>query len=261
MPKISLINRHHKFLLRAGIMTLAGLLGQSVFAACPNLKEAPNKNIGSVSIPGSSIKETIYFCKQDFSKSQLSYMPKPTDIVPRGNQTVSMGSTIQTFPLNRSIDLLGFTPTDLNKSPLSASFPNEGGYDSSSSLFNFYTRIVGSDCYDAFRGGNQYELIKRYLRNNANRFQANVNNKTGQRVDNEANTIAKIKEVTLIGSEAGKGLTADITLYHANLEGEKSFRTVLGTYCWVGVGAKLEIKSLEDVNAGDYVVDIRVLTD
>lgn len=263
MPKTSLMNRYHKLLLKVSVMTLVGLLGQSVFAACPELTEAPNQNIGRVSIPGSLIKETIYFCKQEFSKPQLSYEPKQTDIVPGGSKTVSMGSIEQIFPLNRSIDLLGFTPTDLklNDSALSASFPNKNGYGGSPSLFNFYTRIVGSDCYDAVRGGNQYELIKGHLRENAYRFQANDGTKKGVRVYGNPNDIAIIEGVKVTESQSGKSLTADIALYHANLTGERSFRTFLGTYCWVGVGAKMEIKSLENVNAGDYVVDIGVFTD
>lgn len=266
MPKTSLMNRYHKFLLKVSVMTLVGLLGQSVFAACPEIDRRPNEDIGNVDLPNISGSETVSFCKQIFSPEELSYNPKPTDIVPGGNKTVSMGSTEQIFPLNRSIDLLGFTPTDLklNDSALSASFPNKNGYGGSPSLFNFYTGIaITRGCENALRGGNQYELIKGHLRNNADRFRANKTQK-GVRLDDKPNDIAIIKDVTITESQSGKSLTADITLYHANTTGQQYFRRtspVAGYLCWVGVGAKMEIKSLENVNAGDYVVDIGVFTD
>lgn len=263
MPKTSLMNRYHKSLLKVGIMTLAGLLGQSALAACPKITTFGPEiigNVGTVNISG--IPERILYCKQDFSKPQLSYEPKQTDIVPGGSKTVSMGSIEQIFPLNRSIDLLGFTPTDLklNDSALSASFPNEGGLGGSPSLFNFYTNLAVDNCLNAPRGGNQYNLIKEHLRNNADRFRANSTQK-GVRDDDTPNSIARIKDVTISSNQGGSPLIADIIFYHANPMDAPSFNTLTRTYCWVGVGAKMEIKSLENVNAGDYVVDIGVFTD
>lgn len=273
MPKVFLINRHRKFLLRAGIMTLAGLLGQSVFAVCPNIDRRPDKNIGEVDLPNISGSETISFCKQEFDPKdqKLSYKPNPSVIVEGGSQNISMGSKskIQNFPLGMSINLEGFTPSDLNlkNSILTAYFPNVGGFGGSPSLFNFYTGIaLTKGCENALRGGNQYELIKGHLRDNAYRFQANSGKEIGVRVDDNPNDIAIIKGVKVTESQSGKFLTADITLYHANTTGQQYFRRtfpVAGYLCWVGVGAKMEIKidNLKSINAGDYVVNIDVVTD
>lgn len=269
MPKISLINRHHKFLLRAGIMTLAGLLGQSALAACPDVDRRPDKNIGEVTFDiNSSGSELVSFCKQvfEFEEQKLSYKPNPTDIVEGGSQNISMGSKskIQTFPLGMSINLEGFTPSELNlkNSTLTAYFPNVGGFGGSPSLFNFYTSIARTrGCENALRGGNQYNLIKKHLRNEAYRFQANNGTKKGIREDT-ANNIARIEDVTISSNRGGLPLIADIIFYHANPTPDQYFDRPLGYLCWVGVGAKMEIKidNLESINAGDYVVDVGVFT-
>lgn len=263
MPNISLMNRYHKFLLKAGIMTLAGLLGQSALAKCPEITTlAPEiiGNVGTVNISG--IPERILFCKQEFKESALSYKPDPSDIVEGGSQKISMGSTIQTFPLDMSINLSGFTPSELNlkNSTLTADFPNVGGSGGSPSLFNFYTNLAVDNCLNAPRGGNQYNLIKEHLRSQAKRFQSG--GKRGVRDDDTPNSIARIKDVTISSNQGGAPLIADIIFYHANSTGAPSFNTFSRTYCWVGVGAKMEIKidNLESINAGDYVVNVVVLT-
>ena len=241
-------------------------VGVSAQAACPDINTDPSENVGAVPIPG-TYSETVFFCKQSFSPTTLTFKPNPESIVAGGSQTVSMGNTAQTLPLQQSIQLSGFTPSNLNinlnTGTLTALFPNSGGYKNSPSLFNFYTKVAAtSRCNSAPRGGNQYELIKKYLRDNSNIFTLVSQTSLPQRVDT-AQDIVKFKDAQLINrSNPTQKIIADVTLYHANTNiADASFQTsIYPRYCWLGVGARIDLKNMNLSNTGNYDLTLAVNT-
>lgn len=257
----------HKRLLTIAGLVVAGTCSQAALA-CPDINSDPANNVGSVNIPG-TYAETIFFCKQSFPSTNLTFKPDPNKILAGGSQAISMGSTTQTFPIQRSIQLKGFTPSNLNinlsTGKLSALFPNSGGYKNSPSLFNFYTKIAyASSCTSAPRGGNQYELIKNYLRDNPTIFTLVGQSSSARRVDGSSQDIVVFKDAQLINkSNPTQKIIADVTLYHAN---QNVTNAVFGTgfllpqYCWFGVGARVDLKDMNLSNTGNYDLTIAVNT-
>lgn len=243
MSKIYLITRH-KYVLKATMITLAGLLGQSAMAACPdtdgiNITAAANR-------VGSFGGQDIYYCKQDFPNTALIFKPTEEQLLTGGNRAISQGNIIQTAPLsNSSVNLAGFNNVaNLAFNTLSADFPDRNGTLGTKSLFNFYTRIFDlSNCNGSFLVGNQYNLMRNYLRANPNIFQtipATGSNST----QNTGNSIAKITGAKLKSDiDTTKELTADILVYESNTNNRGNFSTgFLGSrYCWLGVGTTLTI--------------------
>ena len=255
MPKHHL-NIQHYYLLKASIITLLGLLGQSALAACP---DALSINIQD-KVVGSFNGKTIYFCKQNFPNNALIFKPTNAQLLPGGNQVIPRGSTIQTQPLSNSVNLAGFNVANLAFNTLLANYPNQDGQFGSPSLFNFYTRIGRrGDCT------SQYQLMRDFLRAKPNTFQlipqsgSNSSQTTG-------NDLVKITDAKLNSAiDPTKTLTADIYLYHTNANLSGQFFTdnsFFGGYrdCWVGVGSRVVF----DPNngslkyAGDYKLEIDV---
>ena len=238
----------------------------SAQAACPDINTDPTENVGAVPIPG-TYSETVFFCKQNFSPTTLTFTPSPETIVAGGSQTISMGNTTQTLSLTQSIQLPGFTPSNLNinlnTGTLTAFFPNSGGYKNSPSLFNFYTKVAAiSRCDSAPRGGNQFELMKRYLRDNPNIFTLVGQTSLPQRADT-AQDIVKFKDAQLINrSNPTQKIIADVTLYHANTNVvDASFQTtIFPRYCWLGVGARIDLKNMNLSSTGNYDLTLAVNT-
>ncbi|WP_156819034.1 hypothetical protein [Psychrobacter lutiphocae] len=257
----------HKWSLKLAGLILTGICSQTALA-CPNITSDPANNVGRVSIPG-SYPETVFFCKQNFAPTNLTFKPNPNTILPGGSQSISMGSTVQTFPIQSSIQLQGFTPSNLNinlnTGNLSALFPNSGGYKNSPSLFNFYTKIAYvSSCLSAPRGGNQYELLKNYLRDNPNIFTLIGQSSAPQRVNSSPQDIVVFKNAQLINqNNPAQKIIADVTLYHANQNvADAFFNTgfLLPKYCWLGVGARVDLKNMNLSNTGNYDITIAVNT-
>lgn len=257
------INRYKKQYIITLLMTL-GISLQAV--ACPNITSDPVNNIGRAPIPG-TYGELVFFCKQEFAPATLTFKPSSESLVAGGSQAISMGNTTQISPLTRSIQLQGFTPSNLNinlsSSNLTAFFPSSGGYQNSPSLFNFYTKIAyGSNCSSAPRGGNQFALMKKYLRDNPNIFTLVGQTTLPQRVDTPAQDIVTFKDAQLINkSNPTQKIIADITLYHANTNvTDASFSTgfLLPAYCWLGVGARINLKNMNLSNTGNYDLTLAV---
>lgn len=257
-----------KMALRLAILATTGFIGQVALAACPDISSDPQQNVGQVNIPGWLTNETVYFCKQDFSPNALTFKPDPNTILPGGSQVISMGNKTQTSPIQQNIQIQGFTPNNLNinlnSGNLSALFPSSGGYKNSPSLFNFYTRIAYlSSCTSAPRGGNQYDLLKNYLRDNPNIFTLVGQSSSPQRVNSSPQDIVVFKDAQLINkSNPAQKVIADVTLYHANQNvTDTSFTpNLLSRYCWLGVGARVDLKSMNLSNTGNYDLTIAVNT-
>lgn len=260
MSKSYLIT-HRKYMLKATIITMALLLGQSAMAACPDPRGI---NIEGT-VVGTSGGQDIYFCKQEF-KTGLVFRPTEEDLLTGGSQAISQGNIIQTAPLsNSSVNLAGFNVANLAFNTLSADFPDRNGTLGTKSLFNFYTRIFDlSNCNGSLFVGNQYNLMRNYLRANPNIFQtipATGSNST----QNTGNSIAKITDAKLKSDiDTTKELTADILVYESNTNNRGDFSTgFLGSrYCWLGTGTTVTINpnngSLK--YAGDYKLGIGVNT-
>lgn len=256
----------YKLLLKIGLLGLTGF-GSYTAMACPYIQTNPKEDVGSAPIPYSLFPEPILFCKQSFPDSSLTYAPDPNSIVTGGSQVISMGNTVQQYPLSNSVNLSGFTSSNLNinlnSGALSINYPNSGGYLGSPSLFNFYTNVLGT-CEKAFRGGNQFKLITRYLRNNGSKIFAISGASEIETVPENTNSldIIRFKGVKFqTESNPRHNITGDVTLYHANKNNNSTILT--GTskkFCWIGVGARVDINNIDLKNAGDYdlTVDINV---
>lgn len=245
---------YNKFLLKVTIASLLGLVGQLALAACP---DSLTINIRD-KVVGTFDGETIYFCKQDFANSTLSFKPTNTDLLPGGNQVISRGSTIQTQPLSNSINLAGFNVENLAFNTLSANYPNQNGQFGSPSLFNFYTRVNRfNNC------STQYPLMRSFLRANPNTFQLNTSF-DAITADSSSNTsLVKITGAKLRSAiDPTKELSATIDLYYTNPTSGQYFSSNIPSYrdCWLGVGARVTITP-DDGSlkyAGDYSLKIGV---
>lgn len=243
---------------------VAGLSAQSALAICPIVDNANTivRLNSTIDIDG----RTIYFCKQDFANSLLSFEPSETQLVTGGSQVISQGNTIQSVPIsNRTVDLAGFSPNALNFNALSSNFPTSGGNYDIMSLFNFYTRIPSfSSCNDYF-GQDQFDTIINYLKANPNTFNASSQGQSVTAVaSNTGNNIAKIDNMVISHDTlSGSAITSDITFYHANAgrTGQWFTRSPY-RYCWVGVSTKMDIDTNNSnlKNSGNYSVTVSVLT-
>lgn len=252
-------------------MALCGILGlvalsqtQLSFAACPAVNSYLDADVKNVNDWRNRRGRTIYFCKQDFPQNTLSLDVQDADLVSGGSQSITQGATVQTGDLSvGSIDFTGFTPSALSLNQISGDFPNVNGQFGSPSLYNFYSHIgISSDCRK-YRGKDQYERILTYLRQNANIFQASSSGVQTGVADASGNNIARINDAVLVHQTTGDTITADIVFYHANAGMAGQYFTRFSRYCWVGVGARIEMdgQTAGIDNAGDYVVNVGVLTE
>lgn len=253
----------HKYLLKIGIMTLTGLLGQAALAVCPDARVF---NVEGKVVGTTSKGKDIYFCKQDFDAPSLTFKPSATELLPGGSQVISRGNTIQNAPLVSSVDLSGFNVNNLAFNTISENFPNVNGAFGSPSLFNFYTKTTNNDeCDGSSRGfsDDQYQLMINYLRTNNNVFQ--ISSPPESIAPQLGTDIIKFNKVKLKSTiDPSKELTADIVFYRANNSGGQYF-TNRGfgrqtRYCWLGVGTRMVINpnSGNVKYAGDYKLDIGV---
>lgn len=259
MPKRYLRIQHY-YLLKAAMIMLIGLLGQSAWAICPDARTFTVED----KVVGTYNGKTIYFCKQDFPNSALVFEPTEEDLLTGGSQAISKGSTIQTQPLSNSVNLAGFNVANLAFNTLSANYPNQNGLFGSPSLFNFYTRIsilALNGCNGFVLSDNQYALMKDYLRANPSIFQT-IPQSGISSANNVGNGIAEITGAKLRSNiDFTKELTTDIFINQVNANTTQSFTSGLFTrYCWLGVGTTLNINpnngSLK--YAGDYQLQMGV---
>lgn len=249
-----------KSVSQAGLAVLVGLVGQSALAACPdtagiNITAADN-------VVGEAAGQQIYFCKQTFANTALSFAPTERQLLDGGSRAISKGKTAQTAPLLSRANLAGFNLNDLALNGLSANFPNVDGDFGSPSLFNFYTRVgKRNNCT------SQYRLMRNYLRANPSVFQTTP--LSGQAsTDATGDNLVKITGAKLTSAtDPTKTLTADISLYHTNAAKSGQYFTdgsIFTGYrdCWVGVGARVTINpnSGRLKYAGDYTLNIGVQT-
>ena len=261
MSKISSTAYYHKFLLKIGLTVMAGFIGQTALAACPDTEDInitdPANRVGTAN--GSS----VYFCKQIFPNSSLIFAPTERQLLNGGSQAISRGNTIQSFPLSNRVDLMGFNVANLAFNQLSANFPNTNGAFGSPSLFNFYIR--SSDRNDDCKG--EYQTIKSFLRNNPNVFQLNPSFSSIAQDATSNTSIVKVKDAKLKSTmDPTKDLIANIDLYYANPTEGQYFTggTIFNRYrdCWFGVGTRVTLNpNNSDLEyAGSYDLQIGVLT-
>lgn len=261
MSKISSTAYYRKLLLKIGLTAMAGFIGQTALAACPdtdgiNITAAANR-------VGTADGSSVYFCKQIFPSSSLNFAPTERQLLNGGSQAISRGNTIQSFPLSNRVDLMGFNVANLAFNQLSANFPNTNGAFGSPSLFNFYIR--SSDRNDDCKG--EYQTIKSFLRNNPNVFQLNPSFSSIAQDATSNTSIVKVKDAKLKSTmDPTKDLIANIDLYYANPTEGQYFTggTIFNRYrdCWFGVGTRLTLNpNNSDLEyAGSYDLQIGVLT-
>ncbi|OLF39709.1 hypothetical protein, partial [Psychrobacter sp. Rd 27.2] len=229
---IAYIGKLRKVLLKTGLIMSASFFAQSAFAQCP-IANANGFNVESLNI-GTSGGKTIFFCKQEFTPSQLSYTPTEEALLTGKSRAISKGNTIQTFPLMGSVNLSGFSASDLSLdlNMLQRDFPNNGGRYNKKSLFNFYTKVDReSESTTSFVQGNDP-------------------------------IIGTFKNAKLARDSGASQLTADVELYHTNPGAGQYFTARNGVYCWLGVGTRLNMNpnntSLK--NSGNYSLTMGVVT-
>ncbi len=255
-----------KLIAKVSLLTSAIFCSQ-VAIACPGVADIS----GFIRLNTSNDidAETIYFCKQNgFTIDQLRISFEPSDLIAEGSHAIVMGNTAQQFPIQGSVNLIGPGPQnlDLKSLKLVTNFPSSGGEYNIQSIFNFYSRVPyirTNRCNANFYNGNQYEMIKAYLRNNASAiFKAkNLSTnaiKSATSIPN-GNDIAVIKDAE-IGLK-NSTIKADITFYHANPNTNGQYFTSRNKrLCWVGISSRIDLNdNAENINdAGTYAVDIGV---
>ena len=256
MSKISLIAYFRKVLFKTSLIASVSFFAQSALAQCP-VANANGFNVESLNI-GASGGKTIFFCKQEFTLPQLSYTPTEEALLTGKSRAISKGNTIQTFPLMGSVNLSGFSASDLSLdlNILQRDFPNNGGQYNKKSLFNFYTKVNRiSQC------AAEYTRIKNYLRNNSTRFNI-IPASTTSFVQGNDPIIGTFKNAKLARDIGTSQLTADIEIYHTNPGDGQYFTVADGLYCWLGVGTRLNMNpnhtSLK--NSGSYSLTIGLVT-
>lgn len=234
-------------LVKFSFVAIAGLVGQSALASCPIVNAGFDiKSLKKVTSTG----KEIFFCKQDgFTPEQLSYKPSETELFSGGSRAISQRNTVQTFPMNSSVSLAGFSVTGLPLNTLTRYFPSSGGQYNKQSLFNFYTEVKkASECE------GEYNIIKSYLKTNANTFAFTF---PIQQVptftpgnDPSIGIFNNVKLATTVGTDQ---LTANVEIYHTN-PGSGQYFTVSRNviYCWLGVGTKLSMNNSDFANSGDF---------
>lgn len=271
--KIFTPNIVYKLLAKASVISIVGILSQNAMAAdCPVID-----SFSQLQIMGTQGGENIYFCKQttNFQPNQFMIQTEPESLVKGGSQSIVMGNTIQTSPIQQgSINLAGPNVGALNLNTLniinnttnSTNFPISGGRYQKAAIFNFYTRVLYltnlvNRCDNS--SPNEYERIKTYLRNNASSiFKAkNLSNNFIKQATavNSGNDIAEIKDAE-IGLK-NSIIKADITFYHANPSTNgQYFTSGNDRFCWVGISSRIKIKddSTQINDAGTYAVDVGV---
>jgi|GEM_PF-5644732 len=259
MSKMSLnayLGKLRKALFKTGLIISASFFVQAAFAQCP-IANAIGFNVESLNI-GTSGGKTIFFCKQEFTLSQLSYTPTEETLLTGKSRAISKGNTIQTFPLIGTVNLSGFSASDLSLdlNMLQRDFPNSGGRYNKKSLFNFYTKVNrNSEC------PAEYTRMKGYLRNNATRFIITPSSTTSFVQGNDP-IIGTFKNVKLARDSGASQLTADIELYHTNPGDGQYFTARDGVYCWLGVGTRLNMypNNTSLKNSGNYSLTMGVVT-
>lgn len=255
------------------LITQVSLLASAIFCsqiaiACPEVFDT--SRLIKLNTSNDVDTQTIYFCKQNgFTINQLSVSFEPNALIAGGNQTIVMGNTAQQFPIQSSVNLIGTGPQnlDLKSLGLVTNFPKSGGQYNIQSIFNFYSRVpnppITNRCNASIYNGNQYEMIKTYLRNNAPAIFKAKNLSTGiiksATAINSGNDIAVIKDAE-IGLK-NSTIKADITFYHANPSTSGQYFTGGNTrFCWVGISSRINLKdNAKNINdAGTYTVDIGV---
>lgn len=254
------------------LIAQVSLLASAIFCsqialACPEVFDT--LELTRLNTPNDSDAETIYFCKQKgFTADQLEVRFEPNALIAGGSQAIGMGNTAQQFPIQSSVNLIGPGPQslDLQSLGLVTNFPKSGGQFNTQSIFNFYSRvphIITNRCNANIYNGNQYEMIKTYLRNNASAIFKSKNLSTGTIKSaiaiNSGNDIAVIKDAE-IGLK-NSTIKADITFYHANPSTSGQYFTDGNTrFCWVGISSRINLKdNAKNINdAGTYTVDIGV---
>lgn len=256
MPK-RYLNIQQRYLLKAVMGMLLGLVGQSALADCP---DASTFNVED-KVVGTSNGQTIYFCKQGFSDNALTFKPTNNELLTGGNKAISKESVIQKQPLSNSVNLAGFTVDKLSFNTLSANYPNQNGQFGSPSLFNFYTSIfILSNCNGSLFVPNQYTLMRNYLRANPSIFQT-IPESGVATTNNTGNGIAKITGAKLKSTiDPTKELTANIFINQVNGNNLGDFPSGFVRYCWLGVGTTLNIDPNNDSlkYAGDYQLQMGV---
>lgn len=261
-----------KMALRLAILATTGFIGQAALA-CPVVYFT--NQVTRLNTANDQDGTTVYFCRQQgFTPSQLQYSMQPSSLVPGGSQVIPMGQAIQTNAIAGSINLIGPGVTPLNLSPVMVStlFPNGGGLNNKSALFNFYTRVDSSGNSDVCTGSrnrkDQYDVIRNYLRSNPSIFQANnlYSSPSGPKVGapiTTGNDLAVIKDAEI--RSGSSFIKANITFYHSNAGEPGQFFTEKDInkkqFCWVGVGTRIDIKdNATNINkSGDYLLDVGVL--
>lgn len=255
------------------LITQVSLLASAIFCsqiaiACPEVFDT--SGLIKLNTSNDVDAQTIYFCKQNgFTINQLSVSFEPNALIAGGNQTIVMGNTAQQFPIQSSVNLIGTGPQnlDLKSLGLVTNFPKSGGQYNIQSIFNFYSRVpnlpITNRCNASIYNGNQYEMIKTYLRNNAPAIFKAKNLSTGAikpaTPTSNGNDIAVIKDAE-IGLKSST-IKADITFYHANPNTNGQYFTGGGKrFCWIGVSTRIDLKdNAKNINdSGTYAVDIGV---
>ena len=260
-------NHSYNLLVKTALLSFCGLAaGQAL--ACPVVYFT--NQVERLNTTNDQDGKTIYFCKQEgFTSSQLQYSLQPNSLLTGGNKVISMGSAIQRSSLAGSINLIGPGITSLNLNPVIAktNFPNGGGYNNKSALFNFYTRVDSSGNADKCTGASQYNVIRSYLRSNPSIFQANNTypSSSGPKLATAittGNDLAIIKNAEI--RNGNSFIKADITFYHVNAGESGQFFTDKDVnkkqFCWVGVGTKIDIRDdATNINrAGEHLLDVAV---
>lgn len=266
------LNLRHARLLKTGLLIVAGFFTQAALAACPVVYFT--SDVVRLNTADDQDGKTIYFCKQDgFTNSQMQYNIQPNSLIDGGSQVIPMGQAIQKTPINGSINLIGpdVTPLNLKSVIANTRFPNGGGLNNKSALFNFYTRVDSSGTSDMCTGTrtrkDQYDIIRTYLRANPGIFQSNNRypSSSGPKVATAittGNDLAVIKNAEI--RNGNSYLKADITFYHVNAGESGQFFTDRDVnrkqFCWVGVGTKIDIRddSTNINQAGEYLLDVGI---
>ena len=282
MSKISATTYHNKLLLKIGLTALAGLMGQSALAACPEVDDL--NDLVRVNQNSDVDGIIIYFCKTlnyAARDPRLEFNVEQEDLVTGGSQAISQSNissnTIQSFPSNPQVDLGSFdlSATNLKPGTLIAAFPNSTA--GTSDLFNFYTRrfinsgnpsLAQSQAACNTPQAGQYKIIENYLKSNPSTFKISSGGSPAN--SSPSKGFLQFSNVKLVSSIApSSNITADLYLYHMNNKAGQFFTRYDGfrrsyVYCWYGVKAELEIKPNDSgakiQHAGEYILNIGVNT-
>lgn len=212
--------------------------------------------------------DEIHFCKQDFPASSLEVIVQPN------NFGLSSSDHTQHIPISRAttsapdlvtlgttdIDLSGLTLADLNLTAgaINADMPSTNQVGDKS-LFNFfiYTPRSGNRCDK----DKKFKSALNYIQTTPGIFTAAGINSSPD-TSSIANAVARIDNA-LLSLGTGETIPATIIFYHANPYPNQEQWALLTRYCWIGVGAKLQISDSDlsqVVKSGTYHVSVGVRT-